>query len=177
MPRHALQRLDSPSRTASLTLHILGLLSFSLSFRFLTQVKTFIDEAYDWHFQFLTIIGLALSTLTFLAALLADLTLSTRLFSVKNFLSTCSTPLEVLVSLLYWSIALIDRELVVPPEAMLPLVSDMGFHLAPAVFLTLDLVLLSPPWTIRAYGALTVSMTIAVLYWVWIEFLFSKNGM
>lgn len=46
----------------------------------------------------------------------------------------------------------------------------------PAIMLTLDLMFLSPPWTVQGYGAMTISMTIAFLYWGWVELCFSKNG-
>ena len=65
------------------------------------------NEAYGWHFQYLTIIGLALATITFIFGLLADVTLSRRLFLMKNVFSFCSAPLEVLISLLYWSLRLV----------------------------------------------------------------------
>lgn len=64
-------------------------------------------DAYGSHFQYLTIIGLSLSTMTFTAALLADLLLSPKLFLVKNILAECSAPLEVLISVLYWGIRLV----------------------------------------------------------------------
>ena len=62
------------------------------------------NESYGWHFQYLTIIGLALSTLTFTFGLLADITLSRRLFAVKNALSVASAPIECLISILYWGL-------------------------------------------------------------------------
>lgn len=62
------------------------------------------NDAYGWHFQYLTILGLFLATLTFSFGLLADLTLSPRLFLVKNTLSMTSAPLEVLITTLYWGI-------------------------------------------------------------------------
>ena len=62
------------------------------------------NESYGWHFQYLTIIGLALSTLTFVFGLLADITLSRRLFAVKNALSVASAPIECLISILYWGL-------------------------------------------------------------------------
>ena len=65
------------------------------------------NEAYGWHFQYLTIIGLALATATFAVALLADLTMSRRIFLVKNVLSFCSAPLEVLIALLYWGLRVV----------------------------------------------------------------------
>lgn len=64
----------------------------------------FRSMGYGWHFQFLTIIGLTLATTTFAFALLADLTKSPRLFLIKNMLSVCSTPLEALISILYWGL-------------------------------------------------------------------------
>ena len=67
------------------------------------------NQAYGWHFQYLTVIGLSLSTLTFAVALLADVTSSRRLFLVKNILSTCSAPLEVVISVLYWGLRLVSN--------------------------------------------------------------------
>ena len=62
------------------------------------------NEAYGWHFQFLTIIGLTLAFLTFLCGVVADLSGSPRVFFAKNALLFCSTPLEVLVTILYWGL-------------------------------------------------------------------------
>ncbi len=42
--------------------------------------------------------------MTFLFGSLADITLSPRLFLIKNALSVCSAPLEILISVLYWSL-------------------------------------------------------------------------
>ncbi|KAG2027655.1 hypothetical protein GB937_000095 [Aspergillus fischeri] len=85
------------------------------------------NEAYGWHFQYLTVIGLALSTLTFAVALLADLTLSARLFLVKNLLSICSAPMEWVVEHSYIHSTApdedykIDERLVVPDWAYIPM--------------------------------------------------------
>lgn len=76
-------------------------------------------------YQFLTIIGLVFSILTFACGLLADLTLNRQLFELKNGLSVCSAPLEVLVSILYWGLCAIDKKLVVPPDLHLPFLPDM----------------------------------------------------
>lgn len=72
------------------------------------------NEAYGWHFQYLTVIGLTLSTLTFIVALLADITLSRRLFLAKNLLSVCSAPMEVLISVLYWGLRVVSKTYHVP---------------------------------------------------------------
>jgi len=174
--KHPLQRVYSPSRGLSALVHILGLASFVSSFKFIIDHPNFASEAYGWHFQFLTIIGLALSTFTFGVGILADITFSRRLFLLKNMLSVCSAPLEVLVSILYWTLKAIDERLVVPPEAGVPLSADLGFHLVPSVVMLLDLLLLSPPWTITIVPALGISSTIAFGYWFWIELCYANNG-
>lgn len=176
MARHRLQRLSSPSREFSLLLHVAGIASFTASFRFLANWDTPLATSFGGHFQFLTIIGLALATATFGVALLADLTLSEDLFAAKNVLSVCSAPLEVLISILYWGLCLIDKSLVIPDDFRLDFLPDFGFHAAPAIFLTLDLLLLSPPWTVRGYTAMALSQTLAFLYWFWVEYCFTKNG-
>lgn len=174
--RHPLQRLPSPSRSLSLTIHLLGLSSFAYSFHYLSAHPNHINQSYGWHFQFLTIIGLLLATVTFTLGALADVTLSRSLFQAKNVLSMCSAPMEVLISLLYWGLRVVDPQLVVPKELELPLAPDLGFHLAPSVFLVLDLLALSPPWAITVGPAFGLSGCIAFGYWFWIERCFEVNG-
>ena len=174
--QHPLQRLQSPGRSLSAILHALGLASFSYSYNWLVAHPNHINSAYGWHFQYLTIIGLSLATLTFVLGVLADLTLSPRLFTAKNVLSMCSAPMELLVSLLYWGLRAIDPELVVPKEIELPLPADLSFHLAPSALLLLDLLFFSPPWTITVLPSLALSLGIALVYWFWIELCYSYNG-
>ncbi|KAF9879279.1 integral membrane protein [Colletotrichum karsti] len=177
MAKHHIQRLNSPSRTLSLVLHTAGLCSFFASFQFLNTLTHDISMGFGGNYQHLTNIGLILSAVTFATGLLADITLSTKLFAVKNALSTTAAPLEVLISILYWGIRAIDERLLIPEGFELHWLPDVGFHLVPAVVLTLDLIFFSPPWTIRAYSAMAVSMVFAFLYWGWVELCFSKNGM
>src|ERR1700730_1347127 len=61
MLKHPLQRLQSPSRTLSLALHIVGLCSFAKSFEYLQTHPNPINQSYGWHFQFLTILGMFVS--------------------------------------------------------------------------------------------------------------------
>jgi hypothetical protein len=157
-------------------LHIAGIVSFLETFRFLNNWETPIADAFGGHYQFLTIIGLALALCTFVVGLIADLTLSPSLFQAKNFLAVCSTPLEVLISILFWGLCAIDKSLVFPPDSQLDLLPNFGFHAAPGLFLTLDLLLLSPPWTINGFAAVTLSQTLAFLYWFWVEHCYRQNG-
>ncbi|KAI5795090.1 FAR-17a/AIG1-like protein [Geopyxis carbonaria] len=174
--RHPLQRLNAPSRSVSALCHFVGLLSFSYSFWYLENFPNEMSVAYGWHFQFLTIIGLALATLTFGFGLLADIFLSPQLFLIKNACAVTSAPLEVLISVLYWGICSIDKTLVMPPEMQLELHADIGFHLLPAVFLFIDIMLLSPPWTFSVLPALAIPATLATGYWFWLEECFQHNG-
>lgn len=176
MARHPLQRLTSPSRSASLLLHIVGIASFSYNFWFLYTWETPISVSYGSHFQFLTILGLTAALLSFVFGLLSDLTLSPTLFQGKNAIAVVATPVEVVVSILYWGIHIIDPQLLFQEDMQLPLLTDLGFHFAPAVFLTADLILFSPPWTIPAYGVMLLSTGLAFGYWYWVELCFSING-
>lgn len=176
MARHRLQRLASPSPSISLLIHLVGVASLGKSFHFLLSWDTPLADSHGWYFQFLTIIGLALSLSVFVLASVADITGSTALFDLKNLISIVATPLEVLISTLYWGICAIDTSLVVQPGFELSTWVDIGFHLAPAVLLTLDLILFSPPWTISGYGMMSLSTVVAFSYWYWVEVCFSKNG-
>jgi hypothetical protein len=177
MERHPLQRLNSPSRGISALVHICGIISFTLSYKYLIDYPTHYNASYGWHWQFLTILGLTVAYATFIFGLLADITLSPQLFFIKNTLSLCSAPLEVLISLLYWGISAIDRELVVPPEIYIEPIADVGFHAMPSILLIIDLLFLSPPWTIRTLPAMALSSAIAVGYWAWVEECFKHNGL
>jgi hypothetical protein len=174
---HPLQRLASPSRGISAAVHVLGIISFTLSYKYLIDFPTHINASYGWHWQYLTILGLTVAYATFIFGLLADFTLSPKLFLIKNTLSLCSAPLEVLISILYWGICAIDRSLVVPPEIHLAPLADIGFHAAPSILLVIDLLFLSPPWTINALPAMGLSSVIAVAYWAWVEQCYKYNGL
>lgn len=173
---HPLQRLASPSTTFSSLIHFLGLSSFGTSYKFLVDNPTPINDSYGWHFQYLTIIGLTLATITFLFGSLADMTSSKFLFRAKNFFSVCAAPMEVLISLLYFSLSAYDKSLVIPDWAQLPLYADLSFHLFPSLFLSLDYLLLSPPWTVSISGALALSGSIATGYWFVVQKCYEHNG-
>jgi FAR-17a/AIG1-like protein len=84
--------------------------------------------------------------------------------------------MSLLITLLYFSLHLIDPELVVPADLALPLPTDLSFHLNPIAFLLIDLLFLSPLWTITALPALALSSLIAALYYVWVERCYERNG-
>ncbi|KAJ7281824.1 FAR-17a/AIG1-like protein [Mycena rebaudengoi] len=176
MTTHALQRVRSSSRSISTIIHVAGLIFFAAAFSWLPNITNPLHNEFGGPYQFLTFIALTISTITFGVGLLADVSRSEKLFSLKNILSVCATPLEVLVSILYWGLRAVDKRLVVPPGHELPFIPDFGFHAMPAVMLTLDLILLSPPWSIEAYSAMTLGSVLIFMYWGWIEYCFSLNG-
>ena len=53
---------------------------------------------------------------------------------------------------------------------------DVGFHAVPSVLLVIDLLFLSPPWTITVLPAMGLSAVLAFGYWIWVEHCFRHNG-
>lgn len=53
---------------------------------------------------------------------------------------------------------------------------DISFHAIPSIVMLVDLLLLSPPWTISVLPSLGLSGAIAFGYWFWVERCFSYNG-
>jgi len=167
----------------------------------LVETPNIVNESFGWHFQYMTIIGLGLATITFAAGFLADVFDSRRLFLLKNVLSICSTPFAVLISALYWGLSAvrgsqistcvwtslstplylrasqIDKKLVLPdfaPPTTVPV--DLGFHAMPAIMLIVDLLFFSPPWTVTALPTMGLSAVLAVAYWAWVEVCHAHNG-
>ncbi|KAI9756494.1 MAG: hypothetical protein M4579_003833 [Chaenotheca gracillima] len=89
----------------------------------------------------------------------------------KHPLQRLSSPSRSASALLH-----IDVRLVIPEGMELPLSADMGFHAMPAVFLLIDLLLFSPPYTISALPAMVLSGFLACSYWLWIEQCYKHNG-
>ncbi|KAH8819138.1 FAR-17a/AIG1-like protein [Xylogone sp. PMI_703] len=171
-----LRNISLSHRSLSIVLHLAGLLSFTASFLWLPNITNPLHGGFGGSYQFLTIIALTLSTITFGTGLLADVLPYKPLYNLKSWLSICATPLEVLVTVLYWALHTIDRRFVVPPGHELPFIPDLGFHAVPAIVLTLDLMFLSPPWTIDVYGVISLGLVLAISYWGWVEYCFLQNG-
>lgn len=82
----------------------------------------------------------------------------------------------MLVSILYWTLRTVDKSLVIPDWAQLPLLADLSFHAIPSILLTVDLLLFSPPWTVSMTQAFALSTVLAFLYWPWVETCAQHNG-
>lgn len=112
-------------------LHVTGLCSFYYSFWYLHSYPTAINSSYGSNFQHLTNLGLLASSIAFIFGLLADITLSPKLFMIKNVIAFCCAPLELLISLLFWSIFYYDKSLLMTPEVLKRLnpYANVSFHL------------------------------------------------
>lgn len=53
---------------------------------------------------------------------------------------------------------------------------DIGYHAIPSIVMLIDLLFLSPPWTISIVPALGLSGAIAFGYWFWVEECYHRNG-
>jgi hypothetical protein len=141
------------------------------------------NESFGWHLQFLTILGITICTICFIFGLLADVTNNVTCFTIKNYIALVAAPIEIVISILYWGLRAISRDLVVPPDLPLPpFIYDLTFHFFPALLLTIDALLLSPPWPSSPMNPqapllmLGMSTAVAFLYWWWIEICYSYNG-
>lgn len=176
-PPEVLESYTAPApRSISTVVHTTGLALFAASFSWLSGHTNPVHEGFGGAFQFLTFIALALSTATFSVGLLADLWPSRRLSSLKYMLSLCCAPLDVFLTVFYWPIRMADKSFVMAPGHEVPFIPDFGFHAVPAIFLTLDVMLLAPAWTVDASSATALGSLVAFSYWGWVEYCFSQNG-
>lgn len=121
-----------------------------LTTRSLLITPNSINDSYGWHLQYLTNIGLAVSTLSFFFDLLSDLTLSPTLFALQNVLCEVASPLSPLVSSLYYSLRTIDSRLIILEWSPNPRVlTYLSFHPFPTVLLMLDHLFFSPPGKLK----------------------------
>jgi hypothetical protein len=144
--------------------------------------------------QYLTFLGLQMSLVTILIALLESLIGNTR-FSLI-FISIM-LPVEILISLMFWVMFLYKPDLLVPKVlidagANIPLPVNIAQHLAPAVFLAIEFVsvqhlfryyALQDPFVLMGFVCCSFSIwhmawtTILVFgYFLWQNFLFTKNN-
>lgn len=135
--------------------HVLALIVFTYAFQSLDEIAGIsgldIDAMFGGHYQFLTILGLWVSRLAMIAALINDFTPSKYSFKkTKSFICVAALPTETLISLLYWTVMAISPDLLVPPRQVvdpenpaqminitvrIPMKMDLSMHAAPALFL------------------------------------------
>ncbi|EPX75191.1 uncharacterized protein SOCG_04436 [Schizosaccharomyces octosporus yFS286] len=136
-----------------------------------------IRNSYGSHFQHLTILSLAVTMLTMLVSLLADIT-NWRVFrKIKPVLLYIVCPLELIVTILYWSIVMYDRSLLIPKNrpVQLPLNFDLSVHLMPTVYSLIDYFFFSPPFSLSLKLSTLLYLAVAISYILWVEKCYEVN--
>ncbi|RKP25317.1 FAR-17a/AIG1-like protein [Syncephalis pseudoplumigaleata] len=165
--------LQSKSRTA---VHAAGLCSFSFSFWLLTQLTNKADNAFGWHFMYLTIIGLGLSAMVYFLALLHDIRPHPGIDHAKQLCLVVAYPIEALITILYWSIVLYDDHLMHgDDQERLPFLLDATYHLFPAIALWIEFLAFSDNFK-RSIKHIYVIYSFALLYGIWLQVCYYYNG-
>ena len=87
---------------------------------------------------------------------------------------------EILITILYFGIMAISKDLVIPDWVKLPLALDLNLHLVPTILRIGDALLFSSPrqWqAVSVQRAAVVSLSAAVAYWVICERSKATSGM
>lgn len=128
------------------------------------------------HKQFLTNISLACSLASFAVAIAAHLARSDQLFEASQVVHITATVLECLVSLVYWPLRLLFRDLILPPDASIPMRVDLAVHMAPALFLLADYFLFLPSWKLPRRAVYGLISALTVVYWFWLAYLIDGSS-
>ncbi|KAI8640626.1 FAR-17a/AIG1-like protein [Parasitella parasitica] len=126
-------------------------------------------------YQYLTVIGLLIATVAFGLKIM-------RYFipkfssSVYEIITNIATPLEGLITVLYWSLTLVDPHLIIPGDVPdTSLLVDCAFHLFPALFLWIDFLAFEIDFK-RSNAHVRVIYGFAVFYFLWAWFCYQLNG-
>ncbi|KAK9477692.1 FAR-17a/AIG1-like protein [Lipomyces japonicus] len=164
-------------KSKSTVVYLIAIVVFQVDFFFLLSRQLPDGRRYGGQFQYLTNLGVTASYLTVILGFFANLTGSIELLLVKNRILLVSCPVEVLISVLYGGLCLIDRSLVVPNDltVFLPVYIDFGLHGFPAIALLIDYLAYSPNWEINNINAFTIYATAGVGYWLWVHEVYRHN--
>ncbi|KAL7316934.1 hypothetical protein PS15m_003356 [Mucor circinelloides] len=130
---------------------------------------------YGGHFQFLTIVGLLVATLSFAVRIVNLLTGTLR--PVYEALTAIATPVEGLISVLYWPIVLYDKKMLVPDDTIfdLPLALDVSLHLIPTIVCWVDFMVFNTGFKRSPVHILAI-YTFTMLYFLWVNICYEHNG-
>lgn len=174
--------MSTPSYV-SMSLHTVGLVSFTTSFHYLfTARKGGVADGFGGHFQFITNIALLLSTLTFVSALAHDLSSLVAVDRSTRVLRCLATPLELVITLSYWTVLGFSHLLYADGRLLtrrvMPLGWDVSFHLLPAVYLLGDYVVRPPERELcmDSGAAFALFVLATTVYNQWLTFCAERNG-
>ncbi|KAK9473319.1 FAR-17a/AIG1-like protein [Dipodascopsis tothii] len=159
-----------PALSSSVTvMYAAGAYSFFINYQKVAAQIQGLTGVPGTQFQYLTVIALLASLVIQVLAVSAVVLDYTAIWRVKNELLCYVAPLELLVSVVYWSVMLYDRNLMIPPgldpSRMLSLWTDLSIHLVPTLFLVSDFLLYSPRPTTKPLIHLGVCIALAQVYW------------
>lgn len=142
------------------------------------EFPTPINQTYGSHFQYLTILGLSVTFFAQVVGIFAALLNCSKLRAVKQSLDVICAPVEFLISILYWSIKMVDPGLLIDPRIALvpPLWLDVCMHFLPSIVELIDVVFFHPQWTMSVLASVGMFSPFVYAYWVWIHFTYKKNG-
>lgn len=176
--------VPNQNTTFAIVWHLLALAAFTYAFKSLDGLSDIsginIEGQFGGHYQFLTNLGLWISRLGMILALLCDvLPRVQRLKTLKMSVCVAALPVETLITMLYWSIVNINPDLMVPPRKVadpdnpaqfiwqtvrIPLTIDLSLHAAPALFLLVDYLFFSPPFP-ASIKPTFISASTTIAYW------------
>lgn len=151
---------------------------------------------YGGFWQYLTIQGIYLAGLTMVASLMLDLFPSIGMMkTIKRSLLMLTLPLNVVISLIYWSLILLLPAMILQKAKTLsddspssnamiemlfyiPLDMDLALHAAPAISLALDFFLFERKYSRRVTNFVAPLLALAYTAWYgwWVEHCAAKNN-
>ncbi|EPY49449.1 fungal protein [Schizosaccharomyces cryophilus OY26] len=169
---------DSSTRFKSFLLHSIATASILWSFNWVEKNGDLdIRNSYGSYFQHLTMLSLAGTLLTMVVSLLADITNLKVFYKIKPAFLYVVCPLESIVTVLYWSIVMYDRSLLIPKTrpVQLPLNFDLSVHLMPTIYCLIDYFCFSTPFQLSFKLSIVMYLTVAFSYMWWVEKCYEVN--
>ncbi|ORZ01532.1 FAR-17a/AIG1-like protein [Syncephalastrum racemosum] len=158
-----------------LVVNIIGLLSNLYGFSFMLNLSSDV-LGYGGMFQFLTIIGLTLATIAFAIKIIRFI-IPGSLGALYKFVVYVATPMEGLITLLYWPMIFYSKDLLQAEDMpfVLPLSVDMSMHFWPAFLLYVDFFLFDADFE-RSKTHIGAIYIFTLAYLGWTTLCFSRNG-
>ncbi|KAI9314819.1 FAR-17a/AIG1-like protein [Dichotomocladium elegans] len=166
----------SSQHWGSAVLNSVGLVSNSIALYCVNFVyENPYAEGFGGHFQYLTILGLTVATIA-CAIKLHRYFYPGSLKVLYEVVANIATPMEGLISILYWTMTFLEPTLLVPKDMPpIPAIIDCALHLYPAIFLWCDFLLFNIEFR-RSHRHVAVIYAFAAFYLVWSWFCQTRNG-
>lgn len=151
----------------------------ALNYIFVRDADSIVTTSFGGHLQFLTILALFASLIRQIFSFLYLLTGIRTFNALQGWLSLLTTPIEVVVTSLYWPLKIYKNNLVKDARFGIKIqpVLDRKVHLYPAIYEFLSSTIFSTRrWVRGNFMPLFIFSAVACGYWAWIETTFKYNG-